>query len=135
MLKVGLVGCGHISTAHLKAWQKTPDCEVVGVFDLNPALAERQARKFKIKKIYEEIELLIDECEVVDVCTPPQTHIHIARQVIIAGRHLIIEKPLVTEVVDWEELTNLLSNSPSQITDIHNQKYLHSVLQAKQWVN
>ena len=133
--KVGLVGCGHISMAHLKAWQKTEGCRVIGVFDLNRKLAKKRTRAFKIEKIYDDLERLIAECDIVDVCTPPQTHSQIAQQVVAAGRHLVIEKPLVTDVVDWDELSAMLSESPGKIAVIHNLKFTNSVQLAKRWVN
>ncbi|MCI0645010.1 MAG: Gfo/Idh/MocA family oxidoreductase [Chloroflexi bacterium] len=133
--KVGLVGCGHISGAHLRAWARTEGGRVQGVFDLNRELAEKRAREFKIATIYEELEQLIAECDVVDVCTPPQSHGRIARQVIAAGQRLVIEKPLVTDMADWEEMARLLAGSPDKITVIHNLKFSHSVQQARRWVH
>jgi predicted dehydrogenase len=132
--KVGLVGCGHISTAHLRAWRKTEACRVEGVFDVNRSLAEKRRRDFQIKKIYGDLGSVIAECDVVDVCTPPQTHNEIALKVIGAGRHLMIEKPFVTDVTEWDKISELISRSPSKITVVHNLKYTHSVQLAKQWV-
>lgn len=133
--RVGLVGCGHISATHLKAWRKTEGCQVAGVFDASKDLAEKRARDFSIKKIYDDLDSLIAESDVVDVCTPPQTHSEIARRVIEAERHLVIEKPLVTDVSDWDRIPKLVSQSPSTITVVHNLKYTHSTQLAKRWVD
>lgn len=132
--KVGLVGCGHISVTHLKAWRKTEGCQVYGVFDVSRALAEKRAREFRIRKIYDDLGSLIDECDVIDVCTPPQTHSEIALQAIEAGRHLVIEKPLVTDVSEWDQLQERLSHSPGKITVVHNLKYALAVQRAKRWI-
>lgn len=135
MFKVGLVGCGVISAAHLRAWQKLKFCTVQGVFDLNRELAEKRSREFKVGKIYDSLEALIGECDVVDICTPPQTHAKIAQQAIAGGRHLVVEKPLVTDVADWDKMVALLEQSPVTITMIHNLKFARSVQQAKRWVD
>ncbi len=50
-MKVGLVGCGAIAPAHLRAWQKVPGFEIGGVFDLNRELAEKRAKEFSIGHI------------------------------------------------------------------------------------
>jgi predicted dehydrogenase len=134
-LRVGLVGCGMISSAHLKAWQRAEACAVQGVFDLNRELAEKRSREFNIGKIYDTLEALIAECDIVDICTPPQTHAAIAQQAIAGGRHLVVEKPLVTDVADWDKIVALLAGSSLTITMIHNLKFSRSVRQAKQWVN
>jgi predicted dehydrogenase len=133
--EVGLVGCGVISAAHLKAFRKTVTCHVRGVFDVNRSLAEKRAKEFSIGKIYDRLEDLIAECDIVDVCTPPQTHAPIAQQVIKAGKHLLIEKPLVTDLADWEELLALTKGAPGSITVVHNLKFLRSVQIAKRWVD
>lgn len=133
--KVGLVGCGHISGAHLKGWEKTSVCRVHGVLDYNRALAEKQARAFRVPHIYDDLAALIEDCDVIDVCTPPQTHFQIARDVLKANRHLVIEKPLVTDVSEWDELQKLAQQSAKTITVIHNLKYMHGVQLAKRWVD
>ena len=133
--KVGLVGCGHISVTHLKSWKKTPGCKVIGVSDLDRSLAEKRVKDFNIPTIFEDLDALIAACDVVDVCTPPQTHHWIAKKVLAAGKHLVIEKPLVTAVSDWDEMAALLAESGKKITVIHNLKYSHSIQQAKQWLD
>lgn len=133
--KVGLVGTGVIAPAHINAWRLTIGSTVVGLYDLNRDMAQQRASQFHIPTVYDSMEQLIADCDVVDVCTPPHTHTAIARQVVEAGRHLIIEKPLVIDVRDWDEIQTMLQNSPGKICVIHNQKYLDSVLKAKQWLN
>jgi predicted dehydrogenase len=132
---VGLVGCGHISVTHLKSWQKTPGCTVIGVSDLDRALAQKRVKDFKIPTIFEDLDALIEACDIVDVCTPPQTHHWIAKKVLAAGKHLVIEKPLVTAVSDWDEMAALIQQSGSKITVIHNLKYSYSIQQAKRWLD
>jgi predicted dehydrogenase len=131
---VGIVGCGKISSAHLKAWSNVDGFAVGGVFDVNRALAEERAKEFAVSRVFETLEQLIAECDVIDVCTPPQTHAVISRQVLLAGRHLLIEKPVVTEVADWDSLVELVKRSPGKLAVIHNLKFAQSVRTAKHWV-
>jgi predicted dehydrogenase len=133
-LSVGIIGCGKISSAHLKAWRKIDGFTIGGVFDVNRQLAEERAKEFEVAKVFDTLDQLIAECEVVDVCTPPQTHAVISRQVLTAGRHLLIEKPVVTEVADWDSLVDLVKRSPGKLAVIHNLKFAQSVRTAKQWV-
>lgn len=135
MLQVGIVGCGHISQTHLKAWRRTAGCRVQGLFDVNRTLAQQRAAQFQIKRIYDDLDQLIAHCDVVDVCTPPQTHAEIARRVIEAGRDLVIEKPLVMEVDEWDQLQQLMARSSSRVTVVHNLKYTQAVQQAKRWID
>lgn len=132
---VGIVGCGKISAAHLKAWSRLEGFAIGGVFDVNRQLADERAREFSVGRVFETLDQLIEACSIVDVCTPPQTHAVISRQVLASGRHLLIEKPVVTEVADWDSLVELVKRSPGKLAVIHNLKFAHSVRQAKQWVD
>ncbi len=134
-MKVGLIGCGAIAPAHLRGWQRADGFEVAGVFDLNRELAEKRAREFGVERIFDRIEQVIDACEVVDVCTPPQTHAKIARPILEADRHLMIEKPVVIDVAEWDGLVAAVKRSRGKLAVIHNLKFAQSVRTAKAWVD
>jgi predicted dehydrogenase len=134
-MRVGIVGCGLISAAHLKAWKRVDGFRAAAVFDVNRELAEKRSREFDVPAISESLEALLAECDIVDVCTPPQTHAAIAEKAVTAGRHLVMEKPVVTDVRDWDRINALLADSPSKLVVIHNLKFLRSVQTAKRWVD
>lgn len=134
-LNVGIVGCGLISEAHIKAWQKTPGFTVRGVIDTNTEQAQKRAGQFKIEKIFDRLDQLIESCDIVDICTPPQSHAAIAQQAVAGGRHLVMEKPVVTDVADWDKLAKSVHEARTKLAVIHNAKFLRSVQQAKRWVD
>jgi predicted dehydrogenase len=133
-LTVGLVGCGHISATHLRAWSKISDVRVRGVSDSNRDLAQQRARQFGVGA-YDHLERMLDECDVIDVCTPPRTHATLAGEVIGRGRHLLVEKPLVTEVEQWDRLRQLLSGSAGRLAVIHNLKFSTGIRLARRWID
>jgi 2-alkyl-3-oxoalkanoate reductase len=134
-LNVGIVGCGLISEAHIKAWRRTAGFTVKGVLDLDAASAKTRAEQFEIGTIYDRLDQLIGDCDVVDVCTPPQSHATIAEQAIAGGRHLVMEKPVVTRLADWERISAQVAARSTKLAVIHNIKFLRSVQQAKRWVD
>jgi len=134
-LNVGIVGCGLISEAHIKAWQKTPGFTVRGVIDTNAEQAQKRAGQFKIDTIFNRLDQLIEACDVVDVCRPPQSHAAIAQQAVAGGRHLVMEKPVVTDVADWDKLAKSVNEAKTKLAVIHNAKFLRSIQQAKRWVD
>lgn len=133
-LTVGVVGCGVISEAHLAAWARTPGFRVRGVIDTNHDQAAKRASQFEVATIFERLDDLLAECDVVDVCTPPQSHARIAQAAIEHGRHLVMEKPMVTDVGDWDRIDAHARAKGSKIAVIHNLKFLQSVQTAKTWV-
>lgn len=133
-LRIGLVGAGHIAASHLAAWRRAPGCELAGILDVRPEAAAARARQFAVERVHREIEPLIADCDVVDICTPPSTHAELARAVLTAERHLLCEKPIVTKLADWEELAGLIAGSGSRVAVVHNVKYLRSVRLARRWL-
>jgi predicted dehydrogenase len=134
-MKVGLVGCGKIAEAHLAAFRKVSRCFVHGVFDVSRESAEKRARQFKVQRVFDSVDALIADCDVVNVCTPPQTHSEIALKALAAGKHLIIEKPMVIRVEDWQAIRSAAERARVSVTVIHNIKFAPCVQQAKRWVD
>jgi myo-inositol 2-dehydrogenase/D-chiro-inositol 1-dehydrogenase len=134
-LNVGLVGCGLISEAHLRAWAKTDGFAVRGVLDVNREQAEKRAKEYGVDTVFGGLDELVAACDVVDVCTPPATHASIAEKAIAAGKHIVMEKPMVTDLADWTRMAGQISARGTKIAVIHNLKFLHAVRTAKAWVD
>lgn len=133
MNRVALVGCGHIAAAHLAAWKKADHGRVSIVYDVSRELAVKRGKEFGIDRVATSLEEVLDSADVVDVCTPPHTHADIASKVLQAGRHLLIEKPVVTAVSDWENVRAAAGSRTIGV--VHNLKFTHAVQQAKRWVD
>ncbi len=133
-LKIGLAGAGHIAATHLAAWRRAPGCRLQGVFDRQREAAEARARRYGVRRVHDDFEALVEDCDVIDVCTPPHTHAALARVALSAGRHLLCEKPIVTRLGDWEELTGLIDGSAGRVAVVHNVKYVAAVRRARRWV-
>lgn len=133
--KVGIIGCGHISDTHIKSWKKTAGSEVVSVFDVNADLAKQKASKYGISDISATVEEIIAKCDVLDVCTPPKTHFDIAMKVINAGKHLLIEKPIVTDISEWETIKEAINKKGVKFGVLHNLKFSLAVQNAKKLID
>ncbi|WP_284253665.1 Gfo/Idh/MocA family protein [Pseudolysinimonas kribbensis] len=92
---VGIVGVGGIAVSHMAALRATDVARLVAVTDLDRARAGEVARQEGVIAAADVAALLADPAvEAVIVCTPNLTHEQLGRQVLAAGRHLLMEKPL-----------------------------------------
>jgi predicted dehydrogenase len=92
---IGIVGVGGIAVSHMAALRATGDARLVAVTDLDQARAAEVARQEGVTAAADVATLLADPAvEAVIVCTPNMTHEQLGRQVLAAGRHLLMEKPL-----------------------------------------
>lgn len=102
-IKVGVIGLGHIGPAHARVYSQLKGCELVGVCDIDP-------RKKHLAEIYqcsffEKVkDFLKADLDAVSICTPTSTHKQIASEALEEGKHVLVEKPLATNVNDAEKI-------------------------------
>lgn len=110
MLKIGLLGAGHLGKIHLKCIRLTDQYELTGFYDPDDRNAKEVVESFGVKR-WSNPDELIDAVDVVDIVTPTTTHFELAQKAILKGRHVFIEKP-VTHTL--EEAKTLLQLSRSE---------------------
>lgn len=106
MLKVGVLGAGHLGKIHLRLLNQSEKYDLVGFFDPNSDNADKVAAEFGYRK-FNTISELIAAVDVVDIVTPTLSHFDCAKEAIETGRHIFIEKPIANTVEEADELINL----------------------------
>jgi predicted dehydrogenase len=105
-LRVGVVGVGHIGGNHARIYAELPQAEFIAIFDIDPARAAEIAAKYKAKAAssLEEFAGMVDAAS---VATPTSAHFSVARDLLMRGKHLLIEKPITENTADARELAQL----------------------------
>ena len=106
MLKVGVLGAGHLGKIHLRLLKQSEKYELVGFYDPFEDNAKKVAAEFGYRK-FDTIADLIAAVDVVDIVTPTLSHHDCAVEVIKAGKHVFIEKPISNTVTEAEEIIAL----------------------------
>jgi len=103
-IRTGIVGAGFSATFHYEAVKKLygTQAEVIGVYDRNKKTCQQYAGQRGIKA-FEKLEDLLDNVDIVHVCTPPVSHEPIAIAALQAGKFAIVEKPLTGFFGDGSE--------------------------------
>ena len=110
MLKIGVLGAGHLGKIHIKCLQLAKSkYDLIGFYDPADHNAQQAVEQYGLRR-YDNLEALVDAVDVVDIVTPTSTHFELASYAIRKGKHLFIEKPL-TRTVDEAELLMKLSNN------------------------
>lgn len=104
-LKVGIIGCGNISSAYVHGCRLFDVLEVTAVADILPAVAQAKAAEHNIPRVYSPAELLADpEIDIVINLTIPAVHAEVSLAAIAAGKHLYSEKPLAITRADGQAI-------------------------------
>lgn len=127
MLKVAIVGCGKIADSHASQIQRIRGCEIVGVFDREPLMAQQLFKRFRIKKCFSNLTELLSEAkpEVVHITTPPQSHFDIAKTCLESGCHVYVEKPFTVWADEARRLIELATERGLKITAGHDDQFSH----------
>lgn len=92
MLKVGIVGVGGISGAHIPAWKGMADVELIALCDVR----KEQMEPYPEQRQYTDFEEMLEkeELDIVDICLPTFLHVEYAVKAMKKGIHVICEKPI-----------------------------------------
>ncbi len=107
MLKVGVLGAGHLGKIHLKLLKQSSKYHLVGFFDPDKDNAQSVSEEFGYK-YFNSISDLIAAVDVVDIVTPTLSHYDCAVEAINAGKYIFVEKPITTTVAEAQSLKNLI---------------------------
>ncbi len=106
MLRIGVLGAGHLGKIHLRLANQSEKYELVGFYDPFEENANKVAAEFGYKK-FNTIEELIQAVDVIDIVTPTLSHFDCAKKAIEAGKHVFLEKPITTTVEEAEAIIAL----------------------------
>lgn len=109
MLKVGIIGAGGISGAHLEGYGRFgQDCEVVALCDVQPERARARRAEFGLDgaRVYDDARAMLaaEGLDLVSVATPPATHRDLAVAALEAGVHVLVEKPMSPSLEDCDAM-------------------------------
>lgn len=102
--QVLVVGGGSIGERHVRCFLATSRARV-SLCDTREEIRQRLAREYPLEAVYDELELALAECyDAAVVATPAHRHVALARRLLEAGCHVLIEKPLSTSLEGVAEL-------------------------------
>jgi hypothetical protein len=104
---VGIVGCGNISTAYLKAAQRFPILDIKAVADMRSEAASRRGAEFGVPGLRVDQLLKRDDIEIVINLTVPLAHVDVSLAVLNAGKHVHSEKPLGVNLAEARKVIDL----------------------------
>lgn len=110
MLRIGIFGVGHLGKFHLNNWKEIEQVTVVGFFDPDETHAKLIEEKYQVKR-YATAEMLMQDCDAVDIVAPTIYHNELCSQAMRLGKHVFVEKPLANTMDEARTLVKLAKES------------------------
>lgn len=105
---IGVLGAGGFTRFSVEAFLQVPGTKITGVFDIDPTSSKSFAEKFACKE-FSSIESFLGDKEtnIIYIATPPFLHYTQSKQALLAGKHVICEKPAAFSAAEVAELISL----------------------------
>jgi predicted dehydrogenase len=111
-VKVGLIGCGMVAQVmHLPYLRELDDrFEIAALCDVSPALIAQLARDYQVARTYTDYRQMLEQADLDAVMVLTQLHAQPAIAAAKAGKHVFIEKPMVTNLEEADELVDVVAS-------------------------
>ena len=137
MIKVGLVGIGGMGGVHYDAYKNIQGADVVAVADVRVDMAKEKCKGDNVK-IYASLDELLkcENVDMIDICSPSYMHTAMAERALLAGCHVLCEKPMsissddTTRVIKTAEKMGKSFMTAHVVRFMNPYKYLASVIES-----
>jgi predicted dehydrogenase len=137
--QVGLavLGCGYWGVNYVRIFSELPEARVVAVCDERPDRLEDLGRRFSTLRLTTQIDAALqqDGVDAVIVCTNAATHYDVTQRALMAGKHVLVEKPLTTVSADAADLVALAKSMSSVLMVGHTFVYNAGIRKVKEYIN
>ena len=123
MLKVGVLGAGHLGKIHIRLLLELSEkFEFVGFYDPSDENAKEAIEQYSIKR-FDSIDELLDEVDCIDIVTPTISHFDCASKALRKSKHVFIEKPVTETVDEARALINLAHEAGVKVQVGHVERF------------
>lgn len=131
-----VIGCGAISHYHIHAIQALEDARLVGVYDESETAAEKTAAACHVRCYKSREDVFSDpSVDAVCICTPSFLHAPLARQAMLSGKSVLVEKPLAFSVQECDELIQIAKESRVLLGVVSQLRFSSEIMRVKQAVD
>ena len=134
MLKIGVLGAGHLGKIHINCIKQLSVYELIGFYDQDVNTAKKVSEDLQVKS-FPSVEELIDSVDVVDIVTPTISHFECASLALKKGKHVFIEKPIVATVEEADRLVKLAEDAKVKVQVGHVERFNPAYIAARPHIN
>ncbi len=122
MVRIGVIGAGHLGKIHIKCIKNIPEIKLAGIYDADESNAQQVSQDLDVKR-FNSFEEMLDNCDAVDIVVPTVYHHDVAKKALEAGKHIFIEKPISHSLEEAKELLELAEEKGLKIQVGHVERF------------
>lgn len=121
-LKAGVIGVGHLGQHHARLYASLPSARLIGVTDQSAERARLVAERHSAR-VFASVDELLPHVDVVSIAVPTSAHHTVAKTCLLAGRHVLVEKPLAVTPSEARELVHLADQQHCRLQVGHSERF------------
>lgn len=122
MIKIGVLGAGHLGKIHIKCIQEIDEYELIGFYDPDEKNSSQVEKDFGITRL-PDVQSVIDKTDVIDIVTPTISHFECATLALKNFKHVFIEKPVVNTPGEAKQLIELAKEANQKVQVGHVERF------------
>ncbi len=134
-LKIGVIGVGRWGKKHIDEYSKMKDLELSWASDLSEENLRFCQEQYNIKNVTNDYhEVLSSNVKAVSICTSNETHFQVCKDALIAGKHVLVEKPLTLQSKKAYELVDIAKQAKKLLAVGHIFRYNNAINEVKKLI-
>ena len=121
-VRVGVVGVGALGQHHARVYADLPGATLAGLYDVDPARAAEVAARHGVPS-FADVRELIARTDAISVAVPTVDHHRVARELLEAGKDVLVEKPMTARLEEAEELIRLAAEKGAILQVGHIERF------------
>jgi predicted dehydrogenase len=136
VLNLAVVGYGYWGPNIVRNLMERPELQLWGLCELNPERVRKFASRYPGVRTCASFEEVLEDpgVDAVSIATPPSTHYSLVKRALEAGKHVLVEKPLATDIEKAESLVELAERSGLVLMPGHTFLYSPAVNKVRQLI-
>lgn len=139
MINIAIIGTGSIASTHLEAFARFSDrCRITALVDRSGGKAYQLKERFgldcAVYSDYKEV-LNLDSVDLVSICTPPSTHADIASDFLLAGKHVLVEKPMAPSLSECDRMLEAAAQGQALLSVVGQNRFYDPIRRVKRVID
>ena len=126
-IRVGVIGVGHLGEYHVQKYRSMKGVELIGVVDIDADRAAEISQRYSTT-IYGSLDELLKRVDAVSLAVPTESHFAVAKEILTAGVHLLIEKPITYDQDDADRLIHMAQENGLALQVGHVERFNPAVV-------
>jgi predicted dehydrogenase len=125
-VRIGIVGCGVIAQLrHIPDILRIKGAQIAAICERDSALLTRVGERLRTAKRYDDFSRMLsqEKLDIVDICTPPQTHYALSIEAAESGCHVLVEKPAALTVEEFDRIAETCTRNGVKLCQMQNKMF------------